>query len=145
MPQIKSPDNGWQVESLEDYFGLPTGIKGLSVISLFHRAYNLIWNERFRDENLQNSVNVPTGDGPYNQSDFKILPRCKKHDIFTFCLPFSEKTLVSCHPDDFSLYILGNFSDASATITPFSLLRSYASYLSCLLRLHRRRQLRRSL
>ena len=67
----------FQNGSIFDYFGLPTnvaiptvpvpGVESDSLVwisSLPFRAYNLIWNEWFRDENLQNSVNVPTGDGP---------------------------------------------------------------------------------
>lgn len=76
--------------SLADYFGLPYG-KNVSVSSLFFRAYNLIWNEWFRDENLQDPVNVPLGDGPDQASTFKLLPRGKRHDYFTSCLPWPMK------------------------------------------------------
>ena len=48
---------------MEDYFGLPTGVSNLSVSALWHRAYNLIYNEWFRDENLQDSVPVLKNDG----------------------------------------------------------------------------------
>lgn len=76
--------------SLEDYFGLPTGAP-LTVCSFWHRAYNLIWNEWFRDQNLQDSVNVPTGDGPDLATDFKLLKRNKRHDYFTSALPWPQK------------------------------------------------------
>lgn len=76
--------------SLADYFGLPYG-KNVSVSSLFFRAYNLIWNEWFRDENLQEPVSVPLGDGPDNASLFNLLPRGKRHDYFTSCLPWPQK------------------------------------------------------
>lgn len=92
VPQIVSPDNGgWKSGSLSDYFGLPTGVPKLSVSSLWHRAYNLIYNEWFRDENLQDSVPVPTGDGPDADSDFVLLRRGKRHDYFTSCLPWPQK------------------------------------------------------
>ena len=42
--------------------GIPTNIAGLSVSALFGRAYNLIYNEWFRDQNLQDSIPVPRGD-----------------------------------------------------------------------------------
>ena len=45
VPTVTSPTGGWPVGSLSDYFGLPTGIAGLEVNSLWHRAYNLIFNE----------------------------------------------------------------------------------------------------
>lgn len=78
--------------SLEDYFGLPlAGGAQLTVNSLHHRAYNLIWNEWFRDQNLQDSVPVPKDDGPDTAGDFKLLKRGKRHDYFTSCLPFPQK------------------------------------------------------
>ena len=54
-------------------------------------AYNLIWNEWFRDENLQNSVVTPVTDGPDNPSDFVLLRRGKRHDYFTSSLPWPQK------------------------------------------------------
>lgn len=59
--------------------------------SLFHRAYNLIWNEWFRDQNLQTSVNVPLTDGPDTVGDFVLKRRGKRHDYFTSCLPWPQK------------------------------------------------------
>jgi hypothetical protein len=87
-----SPVGGWTEESLLDYFGLPTKVAGISgVNSLPLRAYNLIWNEWFRDQNIQDSVNAGTGDGPDSLSEFNILKRGKRHDYFTSCLPWPQK------------------------------------------------------
>jgi len=91
IPQVVAPAGGWPVGTLSDYFGLPTGIAGLSVSSMWHRAYNLIWNEWFRDENLQNSVTVPVTDGPDANTLFTLLRRGKRHDYFTSCLPWPQK------------------------------------------------------
>jgi len=55
------------------------------------RAYNLIWNEWFRDENLQNSVTVDTGDGPDTYSNYTLLRRGKRPDYFTTGLPWPQK------------------------------------------------------
>ena len=55
------------------------------------RAYNLIWNQWFRDENLQNSVTVDTGDGPDTVAHYVLLRRGKRHDYFTSCLPWPQK------------------------------------------------------
>lgn len=86
-------------ESLSDYMGIPIsgattplGAGGtLSHVSLWHRAYNLIWNEWFRDQNLQDSVTVDTGDGPDAIANYVLLKRGKRHDYFTSCLPWTSK------------------------------------------------------
>ena len=88
---VAPASTGYPVGSLSDYFGIPTGVAGLSHSSLFHRAYNLIWNEWFRDQNLQDSVVVDRDDGPDNVSDYVLLKRGKRHDYFTSCLPFPQK------------------------------------------------------
>lgn len=81
-----------QNQSLWDYFGLPTNVsKKLTVNALPFRAYNLIYNEWFRDENLQDSLNVPTGDGPDLITDYALVRRGKRHDYFTSCLPWPQK------------------------------------------------------
>lgn len=84
--------------TIYDYFGIPylegNGADAGSTIevnSLPFRAYNLIWNEWFRDENLQDSVDVPTGDGPDSADDFTLLKRGKRHDYFTSALPWPQK------------------------------------------------------
>lgn len=81
--------------SIFDYMGLPTGVALNSTItpvnSLPLRAYNLIYNEWFRDENLIDSVPVPTGDGPDDISNYKVLKRAKRHDYFTSALPWPQK------------------------------------------------------
>lgn len=82
---------GYLEASLHDYFGLPVGIPDLEHSSLFHRAYNLIWNEWFRDENLQDSVVVDLGDGPDDPADYVLLRRGKRHDYFTSALPWPQK------------------------------------------------------
>lgn len=76
--------------SLFDYMGVPIG-KSLTWNNLHGRAYNLIWNEWFRDENLQDSVTVDKGDGPDSLADYALLKRGKRHDYFTSCLPWPQK------------------------------------------------------
>lgn len=92
IPQMVSPaSTGYAINSLSDYMGLPTGVPGLSHSALWHRAYNLIWNEWFRDQNLQDSLPVPTGDGPDLPTDYTLQRRGKRHDYFTSCLPWPQK------------------------------------------------------
>lgn len=78
-------------ETLYDYMGLPTKTAGLDFNNLHGRAYNLIWNEWFRDENLQDSITVDKGDGPDTLTNYTIQKRGKRHDYFTSALPWPQK------------------------------------------------------
>ena len=92
VPQIVAPGApGWTIGSLSDYLGVPTGVAALRCSALWHRAYNLIWNEWFRDQNLQNSVVVDKDDGPDSPGDYVLLRRGKRHDYFTSALPWPQK------------------------------------------------------
>ena len=78
--------------TLWDYFGLPTNVSAsLTVSALPFRAYNLIYNEWFRDQNLVDSLSVPTGDGPDSNALFTLQRRGKRHDYFTSALPWPSK------------------------------------------------------
>jgi len=93
VPRIQGATPTGVIEgSLGDHFGIPTKIVGLSVSALPIRAYHLIWNEWFRDQNLQDSFNFSTGDGP-DSSATTVFPfrRGKRHDYFTSCLPWPQK------------------------------------------------------
>lgn len=95
IPQCVSPAGGYTRNSLQDYMGLPTapelGANTLSHSNLWPRAYNLIWNQWFRDENLQNSVTVDKGDGPDSNANYVLLRRGKRHDYITASLPNPQK------------------------------------------------------
>ena len=92
IPQVTTPAAGFAEGSLYDYFGIPTKVVGLGNVNNLHaRAYNLIWNEWFRDENLQDSLTVDTGDGPDTDTNYVLKKRGKRHDYFTSCLPWPQK------------------------------------------------------
>lgn len=91
IPQLKAPVGGFPRGSIADYYGIPPAIPNLSISALYHRAYNLIYNEWFRDQNLQVSLPVPTGDGPDDNSQYPLQRRCKKRDYFTSALPWPQK------------------------------------------------------
>ena len=87
VPQVSTPVGGWPIGSLGDYFGLPTVGQVVPSHQVSHsalplRAYNLIFNEWFRDENLvQSSLLVNTGDGPDPDASYSILNRGKQDII----------------------------------------------------------------
>ncbi len=83
--------NGHLIGSLYDYLSIPTGIASLVHDNLHARAYNLIWNEWYRDENMQNSAVVDIDNGPDTVTDYVILPRGKRKDYFTGALPWPQK------------------------------------------------------
>lgn len=92
VPYMDAPvSTGHAIGSLSDYFGIPTGIASLRHSSLWHRAYNLIYNEWFRDQNLIASAVVDLDDGPDAATDYPLLRRAKRHDYFTSCLPWPQK------------------------------------------------------
>lgn len=96
IPKITSPANGYAVNSIYDYFGLPTvGQVGagntVTHSALPLRAYGLIYNEWFRDENLCGPFTVPKGDGPDPSGNYFLIRRGKRHDYFTSCLPWPQK------------------------------------------------------
>lgn len=93
VPVMTWPAGGYAIGSIADYLGWPTGNLGTGypAVSLWHRAYNLIWNEWFRDQNLQDSVVVDRDDGPDTSTDYVLLRRGKRHDYFTSCLPWPQK------------------------------------------------------
>ena len=82
---------GFAVGSIYDKMGLPTEVDDITINTLALRAYYLTHNEWFRDQNLQNSLTVPTDDGPDVEGDFALQKRGKRHDYFTSALPWPQK------------------------------------------------------
>lgn len=102
IPQVTAPDGGWNVGTIADYLGIPTGVSNLSVSALPFRAYALIMNEWFRDQNLQDPLLVPVDDATVqgvNTATFvtdvakggKPFIAAKYHDYFTSCTPAPQK------------------------------------------------------
>lgn len=92
VPTVGPGVMGQPEGSLWDYFGLPLMSPNTPMVcSFWHRAYNRIWNEWFRDENLQDSVPMHINDASDPPADYAVLKRGKRHDYFTSCLPWPQK------------------------------------------------------
>lgn len=92
MPIVTMPAAGPEVGSLWDYLGLPTDmVNAYNVSALWSRGYQRVYNEWFRDQNLQNSLTVESGDGPDTYASYALRKRGKRHDYFTSCLPWPQK------------------------------------------------------
>ena len=102
VPQITAPSGGWSIGTIADYMGIPTGVANLSVNALPFRAYALIVDGWFRDENLSDPLNIPVNDvtqagsnGSNYISDVALggmpFKAAKYHDYFTSCLPAPQK------------------------------------------------------
>lgn len=82
------------VASLADYLGIQPRTYNSTcpdINALPFRAVNLIWNEWFRDQNLQDSLVKNMDDGPDLYSEYAMLVRGKRYDYFTSCLPWPQK------------------------------------------------------
>lgn len=115
VPQTTAPPKGWNVGTIADYMGVPTGVNNITVNNLPFRAYARIWNEWFRDENLQQPVYQSMDDADTAGSNIghqsiystqgggKPLKAGKMHDYFTSCLPEPQKGEASAVPIDIAL------------------------------------------
>lgn len=78
------------VGDLADYMGVIPSVD-CTVSALPFRAYSLIWNEWYRDQNLQTARVIDTTDGADTTTDVSIASRCWEKDYFTSALPYPQK------------------------------------------------------
>lgn len=127
IPQVETGEfSSFETGHIADYFGIPVGVNNLHVNALPFRAYNLIYNEWFRDQNLINHAPVAKGDGPDAKTNYALQRRGKRHDYFTSCTPWPQKGDAVRIPigtfDDVPVVGDGNsigFNDGSAALLTF--------------------------
>lgn len=92
IPQIATPTGGFAEGSIYDYFGVPTKKQGITISALPLRAYNLIYNEWYKDQNLE--ANMPVAKGTSNDlsTEYELLRFAKRKDYFTSALPWAQKS-----------------------------------------------------
>lgn len=132
VPQVTAPVGGWNVGTIADYMGIPTGVTGVSVNAMPFRAYALICNEWFRDQNLQDPFNISLEDATLSGSNGdNYITDCqlggkpfvagKLHDYFTSALPSPQKgpdVTIPLFGNDLPVRTLTNFIPDGSNKSP---------------------------
>lgn len=114
--------------TIYDKLGLPIAwpsLEDMKVNSLLLRGYNLTYNYWFRDQNLQNSLFVPTDDGPDNFNDFNLVYSGKKHDYFTSALKTPQKGAAVTFPIGGTAPITGSITQPNGVLGNFAIGSNY--------------------
>lgn len=91
LPTVSSGETGFAVGSLADYLGFPTGVPNLSVSAFPFRAYAMIYNQWYRDENVINEIGFSTADGPDTVTNTALQRRAWRKGYFTNSLPWPQR------------------------------------------------------
>ena len=111
-PTVTAGSSGFAIGSLADYLGVPTGVANLEVSALPFRAYDLIYNEWYRDENLVDELAISTASGADTTTSLTLQAHAWKKDYFTAASPWPQKGPAVTVPVE-----LGSQSSVNLTIT----------------------------
>lgn len=115
-PTVTAPGGGFAVGSLADYLGVPTGVASLQVSALPFRAYSLIWNEFYRDEDLQTPLTISKASGPDTTTNVALQLVNWEKDYFTTARPWPQKGTGITIPLSGQAPILGLGVDAGSSV-----------------------------
>lgn len=134
----RSASTDFATGSVFDYMGLPPDVNtSIAISALPFRAYNLIYNEWFRDQTIQDTVTVNVDNGGDALTDYTLLRRNKRHDYFTSCLPWPQRTSAVSMPLGTTAPVIGigHYTTATYSTGPSSDVResdggvaNYAKY-----------------
>lgn len=109
-PQITLDKTSWKEGGLFDYLGIGNpGDNTISINAYAARAYNLVWNEFFRDEDLMTEAYFDKDAETDDPSNYGILPVCWEKDYFTTARPWQLKG------DAVSIPVMGSASQPTVT------------------------------
>lgn len=121
-PPYVSSGTGWDIGSVFDYLGFPTDVAGIECSALPLRAYQLVWQEWYRDRNIQDPVTIDLTDGSDTTTGTTLQRRCWQKDYFTSSLPWQQRgdgisvNIGGTAPVTGSASVAGNFYQVLATV-----------------------------
>lgn len=125
LPTVTAPSStGFQEGSLADYFGLPTGVAGLQVSALPFRAYALIYNEFYRDEDLMPEIAISKASGADSTTNMALQSCAWEKDYFTSARPWTQKGSAVTIPLDGSARIRSYGSGSPAPVDRLALMKN---------------------
>lgn len=115
FPTIAAPGGGgFPVGSLADYLGCPTAVNSLAVSALPFRGYSLIWNEWYRDQDLETPLTISKASGVDSTTNTTLQNGAWEKDYFTMARPWLQKgAAVSLPLGSSADVLLGNQSNGS--------------------------------
>lgn len=117
FPTITAPDGGFAIGSLADYLGIPTAFGGIELSALPFRAYNLIYNEWYRDQDLETELALSKESGPDSTTEIELQRGDWARDYFTTARPWPQKGMEVTVPVETGAGTFDIKADGALTLT----------------------------